>query len=150
MAGRVASQRPARLLSTDRNVRSGCGGDSGPGDTVGGELVEGVQSRRRVRGAGTSARSRRPHLRPPGCGAGLQIRGHHLGLAVLDHKGDHRDAIGPRPALEIAAELVPDRLEQRRGHDWPAPVIVEVDRPAGLSAAHSHAVEIQPVQAGDI
>ena len=36
---------PAWLWDAGREEMSGCGGDAGPGDVAGGELVEGVQSR---------------------------------------------------------------------------------------------------------
>jgi hypothetical protein len=57
------------------------------------------------------------HLRAPSRGGGLQVRGHHVGLALPGLKGDHRDAVGLRPVPDIPPELLPDRLEQRRGDD---------------------------------
>src|SRR5262249_46608473 len=51
----------------------------------------------------------------------------------------------------VSAELLPDRLEQRRGHDGLAPVLAEEpDHPAGRLQPGHIAVEIQPVQAGDV
>jgi hypothetical protein len=41
-AGRRVYLRSVWLLSAGPDVRSGCGGDAGPGDVVGGDLGEGV------------------------------------------------------------------------------------------------------------
>ena len=90
-------------------------------------------------------------LRVPRRRGGVQVRGHHLGLPFCGLKGDHRDAVGLRPALDVPAELLPDRLEQRRGHDRLAPVIVEeIHHSAGSLQLIHVAVQIHPVQAGDI
>jgi hypothetical protein len=42
---------PAWLWVAVRAQMSGCGGDAGPGDVVGGELVEGVERRGEFGGA---------------------------------------------------------------------------------------------------
>src|SRR5262249_57011423 len=56
---------------------------------------------------------------------------HRIGLALPGPEPDYRDDIGLRPVLDVLPELLPDRLEQRRGHDRLALVIAEeVDHPA--------------------
>jgi hypothetical protein len=91
------------------------------------------------------------HPRPPSLGSGRQIRAHHLGLALPSPEPDHRDTVDLRPILDVAPELLPDRLEQRRRHDRLAPVLVEEpDHPTGGLQLGHIAVEIQPVQARDI
>ena len=88
------------------------------------------------------------HLRVPRRGGGIQVRGHHIGLAFPRLEPDHRDAAGLRPVAHVLAEFRPDRLEQRRGHDPLAPVIVEeIDHPAGSLQLGDVAVEVNPVQA---
>src|SRR5207248_858810 len=93
----------------------------------------------------------RHYPRPASGRSGLQVRGHHIGLALPGLEADHRDAASPRPVLDAAAELLPDRLEQRRRHDRLAPVLVEEpDHPASSLQLGDIAIEIQPVQAGDV
>jgi len=91
------------------------------------------------------------HLRAARLGGGLQVRAHHIGLALPGPEPDHRDAAGLRPVPDLPPELLPDRLEQRRGRDWLAPVIVqEVDHPARSLQPGYEAGQIQPVQARDV
>jgi len=72
------------------------------------------------------------HLRAPRRGGGLQVRAHHIGLALPGLEPDHRDTVGLRPVLDLPPELLPDRLKQRRGRDRLAPVIAqEVDHTTG-------------------
>jgi hypothetical protein len=109
------------------------------------------------------APARRPHqleflcaadrrdLRPAGRRGGLQVRGHHVGLALPGLEPDHRDAAGLRPVPDVAAELLPDRLEQRRGDDRLAPVVVEEpDHSARSLQLGDIADQVDPVQAGDV
>ena len=93
----------------------------------------------------------RHHLRTARAGSSVQVRGHHIGLALPGPEPDYRDAVGLRPVLDVLPELLPDRLEQRRGHDRLAPVIVEeVDHPACRLQLGDIAIQVNPVQAGDI
>jgi hypothetical protein len=90
----------------------------------------------------------RHDLRAPGRRGRLQVRGHHIGLALPGLKPDQRDAAALRPVPDIPAELLPDRLKQRRGHDRLAPVLVEEpDHPARGLQLGDITVQIDPVQA---
>ncbi len=78
------------------------------------------------------------YLRTPRGSRLLQVRAHHLDLAIAGLERHHRHPVGLRPVLHVPAELRPDRLEQCRGRDRLTPVIVqEVHHPTrGLQLGH--------------
>jgi hypothetical protein len=93
----------------------------------------------------------RYYPRPSSGRSGLQAGSHQIGLALPGLEADHRDATSLRPVLDAAAKLLPDRLEQRRRHDRLAPVLVkEPDHPASSLQLGDIAIEIRPVQTGDV
>src|SRR5213595_1611305 len=80
---------PAWLWFTDRDRRSGCGGEAGSGDVAGDELIEGVERRGEFGGRVGPVRC---HQRPedvvvdPGVEAGEQqpVAGQGVAVAVRD------------------------------------------------------------------
>ena len=93
----------------------------------------------------------RRHLRPAGGRRPLQVRGHHVGLAVVLGELDPRDVVGLGEGGHRPAEPLPDLVEQRRGGNRQAQVLGhERDHlPAGLQDRHV-GVEVDPVQALDV
>ena len=93
----------------------------------------------------------RRHPRPAGRRRPLQVRGHHIGLAVVLGELDPRDVVGLGEGGHRPAEPLPDLVEQRRGGNRQAQVLGhERDHlPAGLQDRHI-GVQVDPVQALDI
>ena len=87
----------------------------------------------------------RHHLRPAGGRRLLQVRGHHLGLAVPLSELHPGDAVRLGKGGHRAAELLPDLVEQRRGRNW-QPQMLGHERdhlPAGLQDRHI-GVQVDP------
>jgi hypothetical protein len=89
----------------------------------------------------------RRDLRAAGGSSPLQVRVHHLDVAVGGLQRHHRDVIGLSERGDPAAESVPDLLQARRGRDPIAAMIQELDHlPAHLQPAEIP-VQVKTVQA---
>jgi len=89
----------------------------------------------------------RSDLRPAGRRGRIQVRAHHVDVAVSGGQLDHRHVVGQREGLHRPAEPVPDLLQTRRRRDRVPAMGQELDHlPADLQLTEV-TVQVDPVQA---